>query len=140
MEHAGLRGDVRGEWDELKQHDVVFLLTVRPPDQATLAMLRADGAEPSPIDAHGLIYVRGAEVIEVGCQASFHLCSFLGGCINHALCRHFAQRLLKPSTSFGRCFPQLRSRHNLLWIPHFPSSWPLSDTVTPASDTGCDIR
>jgi len=73
MGRAGLRGDVRGEWDELKQHDVVFLLTVQPPDQATLAMLRADGAEPSPADAHGLIYVRGAEVIEVGCSPSVQL-------------------------------------------------------------------
>ena len=63
---AGLRGDVRGEWDEMKQHDVVFLLTVRPPDQAALQLLRADGAEPSPADIHGLFYVRGAEVIEVG--------------------------------------------------------------------------
>ncbi len=63
---AGLRGDVRGEWDEMKQHDVVFLLTVRPPDQAALQLLRADGAEPSPADVHGLFYVRGAEVIEVG--------------------------------------------------------------------------
>lgn len=26
-----LRGDVRGEWDELKEHDVLFLLTIRPP-------------------------------------------------------------------------------------------------------------
>ena len=62
---AELRGDVRGEWDDMKQHDVVFLLTVRPPDQATLAQLRSEGAEPSPADTHGLVYVRGAEVIEV---------------------------------------------------------------------------
>ncbi|BDA47113.1 probable NFX1-type zinc finger-containing protein 1 at C-terminar half [Coccomyxa sp. Obi] len=65
LDTSRLRGDVRGEWDEMKQHDVVFLLTVRPPDQAALQLLRADGAEPSPADIHGLIYVRGAEVIEV---------------------------------------------------------------------------
>ncbi|CAL8471736.1 g11278 [Coccomyxa elongata] len=65
LDTSRLRGDVRGEWDEMKQHDVVFLLTVRPPDQAALQLLRADGAEPSPADIHGLFYVRGAEVIEV---------------------------------------------------------------------------
>jgi intron-binding protein aquarius len=26
------RGDVKDEWDELKEHDVVFLLSVRPPN------------------------------------------------------------------------------------------------------------
>ena len=65
---AELRGDVRGEWDDMKQHDVVFLLTVRPPDQATLAQLRTEGTEPSPADTYGLVYVRGAEVIEVRAQ------------------------------------------------------------------------
>ncbi len=59
---------MRGEWDDMKQHDVVFLLTVRPPDQATLRMMRSDGAELSPADTYGLVYVRGAEVIEVGHQ------------------------------------------------------------------------
>lgn len=62
---------MRGEWDEMKQHDVVFLLTVRPPDQAGLQLLRADGAESSPADVHGLFYVRGAEVIEVGKCSKF---------------------------------------------------------------------
>ena len=62
---AGLRGDVRSEWDETKQHDVLFLLTVQPPDQVALAAIRARGEEPNPAQQHGLIYVRGAEVIEV---------------------------------------------------------------------------
>lgn len=62
---AELRGDVRGEWDELKQHDVVFLVTVRPPDEVALAALRESGAEPTPADLYGLVYVRGAEVVEV---------------------------------------------------------------------------
>ena len=62
---AELRGDVRGEWDELKQHDVVFLVTVRPPDEVALAGLRDSGAEPTPADLYGLVYVRGAEVVEV---------------------------------------------------------------------------
>ncbi|CAK0785152.1 hypothetical protein CVIRNUC_008358 [Coccomyxa viridis] len=60
-----LRGDVRSEWDETKQHDVLFLLTVQPPDQVALAAIRDRGEEPSPAQQHGLIYVRGAEVTEV---------------------------------------------------------------------------
>ena len=63
--HAELRGDVRGEWDELKQHDVVFLVTVRPPDEVALSALHDSGAALTPADLYGLVYVRGAEVIEV---------------------------------------------------------------------------
>lgn len=32
---SNLRPDIRSEWDELKQHDVLFLLTLRPPDSIT---------------------------------------------------------------------------------------------------------
>ncbi len=56
---------MRSEWDETKQHDVLFLLTVQPPDQVALGALRDRGEEPTPAQQHGLIYVRGAEVIEV---------------------------------------------------------------------------
>ena len=56
---------MRSEWDETKQHDVLFLLTVQPPDQVALAAIRGRGEEPTPAQQHGLIYVRGAEVIEV---------------------------------------------------------------------------
>ena len=63
--NAGLRGDVRSEWDETKQHDVLFLLTIQPPDQIALGAIRDRGDEPTPAQKHGLIYVRGAEVIEV---------------------------------------------------------------------------
>ena len=31
-----MRGEVRSEWDELKQHDVLFLMTIRPPDAMQL--------------------------------------------------------------------------------------------------------
>ncbi|GLI62109.1 hypothetical protein VaNZ11_004692 [Volvox africanus] len=60
-----LRGDVRAEWDELKQHDVLFLLTIRPPTAAAAAAAFADGREPNAAEKHGLVYVRGCEVIEV---------------------------------------------------------------------------
>lgn len=60
-----MRGDIRSEWDETKQHDVLFLLTVRPPDQAELALMQQDGNEPHPAEKFGLAYVRGCEVMEV---------------------------------------------------------------------------
>ena len=60
-----MRGDIRSEWDETKQHDVLFLLTIRPPDQAELALLQQDGAELHPAEKFGLAYVRGCEVLEV---------------------------------------------------------------------------
>ena len=52
------------------QHDVLFMLTIRPPDQITsayMAQQRAAAGEgqPSVIEQHGLQYVRGCEVIEV---------------------------------------------------------------------------
>ena len=69
---AGMRGDVQAEWDGTKQHDVVFLLTIDPPDTHTLQQLRKDaeaaggtGAKPSPDKLHGLVRVRGCEVVEV---------------------------------------------------------------------------
>lgn len=62
---ADMRGDIRSEWDETKQHDVLFLLTLRPPVQAELALLQQDGTELHPAEKFGLAYVRGCEVLEV---------------------------------------------------------------------------
>jgi intron-binding protein aquarius len=62
---AALRSDVRGDWDEAKQHDVVFLLTIRPPDANELATMRTAGGQVNPMELYGLTYVRGCEVIEV---------------------------------------------------------------------------
>lgn len=56
---------MHSEWDEVKQHDVLFLLTIRPPDAAALAAMAASGAAPRPDLLHGLTYVRGCEVMEV---------------------------------------------------------------------------
>ncbi len=44
---------------------MLFLLTVRPPDAAAAAAAHADGREPNAAEKHGLVYVRGCEVIEV---------------------------------------------------------------------------
>lgn len=49
----------------MKQHDVLFLLTVIPPDQDELAQLRKAGDKVSVMEQFGLTYVRGCEVIEV---------------------------------------------------------------------------
>ena len=57
-----LRGDVRAEWDQVKQHDVLFLLTIRPPSGADVAVMREGGAEPSVREKYGLVSVRGCEV------------------------------------------------------------------------------
>ncbi len=64
---TALRADVRGDWDEAKQHDVLFLLTIRPPDANELAALRTAGEQQrvNPMELYGLTYVRGCEVIEV---------------------------------------------------------------------------
>ena len=57
---AGMRPDVRAEWDGLRQHDVLFLLAVGPPrDPAAL------GPDPSPAALAGLTAMRGAEIVEV---------------------------------------------------------------------------
>jgi intron-binding protein aquarius len=37
------RGDVKDEWDELKEHDVVFLLSIRPPNDCERAGMSETG-------------------------------------------------------------------------------------------------
>jgi hypothetical protein len=74
------RGHIRGEWDELKEHDVLFLMTIRPPQQHELAALRTGGREPSPAERYGLLCVRGCEVIEVRDEAGKLMNDFSGGC------------------------------------------------------------
>jgi intron-binding protein aquarius len=53
---GALRGPAREEWDELKQHDVVFLLRAEG---------AGDGAGASPAERFGLRRARGAEIVEV---------------------------------------------------------------------------
>lgn len=62
---SGLRGEVRAEWDETKQHDVLFLLTIRPPDAGQLAEMKSRAEPPGVMELYGLVTVRGCEVIEV---------------------------------------------------------------------------
>lgn len=68
---SNLRPDIRAEWDELKQHDVLFLLTIRPPDSITANYMAQAGQGAAKeggvglMEQYGLRYVRGGEVIEV---------------------------------------------------------------------------
>ncbi|GAX76342.1 hypothetical protein CEUSTIGMA_g3788.t1 [Chlamydomonas eustigma] len=75
-----LRGPVRGEWDQVKQHDVLFLLTIRPPSGAEVAaMMEEEGPEgPGVRDKYGLVSVRGCEVIEVRDEAGKLMNDFTG--------------------------------------------------------------
>ena len=79
----GLRGDIRSEWDELKQHDVLFLMTVRPHDTETLGQMRAEaataGRKLNAVELYGLLSVRGCEVLEVKDEGGRFMNDFTGG-------------------------------------------------------------
>ncbi|KAG1668022.1 hypothetical protein FOA52_006555 [Chlamydomonas sp. UWO 241] len=72
-----LRGGVKAEWDQVKQHDVLFLLSVRPPTAAEAQAMWADG-EPGVADKYGLCYVRGCEVVEMKDEAGKLMNDFTG--------------------------------------------------------------
>uniref|UniRef100_A0A7S3R311 Intron-binding protein aquarius n=1 Tax=Dunaliella tertiolecta TaxID=3047 RepID=A0A7S3R311_DUNTE len=65
IDTRNLRGNIRAEWDELKLHDVLFLLTIRPPSGAEVAEMFEGGRKPNAAEKYGLVYVRGCEIIEV---------------------------------------------------------------------------
>lgn len=69
MNLGALRPDSRAEWDQLRQHDVLFLLTIRPPDAITASYLAQNGGGKEGglgvMERYGLQYVRGCEVVEV---------------------------------------------------------------------------
>lgn len=58
----GLRGDNRSEWDALKEHDVLFLLTIRVPPTI---LGKEEVAKLGIPEQLGLQCVRGCEVIEL---------------------------------------------------------------------------
>ncbi len=77
-----LRGEVRAEWDELRQHDVLFLLTLRPPSGADVAAM-SEGRTPSAAEKYGLVYVRGCEVRHGGGRAALLLLQCHARCDTH---------------------------------------------------------
>ncbi|KAK9733643.1 hypothetical protein RND81_04G081100 [Saponaria officinalis] len=59
---ASYRSHIRSEWDALKEHDVLFLLSIRP----SFEPLSPEEADKATVPQRlGLQYVRGCEVIEV---------------------------------------------------------------------------
>jgi len=59
--HLGAKENIRQEWENLRRHDVCFLLTLRPPMTATDRGFLDIPAEEY-CQATGLMYVRGCEV------------------------------------------------------------------------------
>ncbi|KAF8404573.1 hypothetical protein HHK36_009460 [Tetracentron sinense] len=59
---ASYRAQIRSEWNALKEHDVLFLLSIRPSFEPLSAEEAAKSSVPERL---GLQYVRGCEVIEV---------------------------------------------------------------------------
>ena len=57
--NLSVKDNIKSEWENLRKHDVCFLVTVRPPLAAS-----AKGFDymENFIDQAGLVYVRGCEV------------------------------------------------------------------------------
>ncbi|XP_040992399.1 RNA helicase aquarius [Juglans microcarpa x Juglans regia] len=59
---SSYRAQIRSEWNALKEHDVLFLLSIRPSFEPLTAEEAAKASVPQRL---GLQYVRGCEIIEV---------------------------------------------------------------------------
>lgn len=59
---SSYRAQIRSEWDALKEHDVLFLLSIRPLFEPLSAEEEDKASVPQKL---GLQYVRGCEIIEI---------------------------------------------------------------------------
>ncbi|KAK7310334.1 hypothetical protein RJT34_07787 [Clitoria ternatea] len=59
---SSYRAQIRSEWDALKEHDVLFLLSIRPSFEPLSAEEEVKASVPQKL---GLQFVRGCEVIEI---------------------------------------------------------------------------
>lgn len=59
---SSYRAQIRSEWNALKEHDVLFLLSIRPSFEPLSAEEAAKASIPQRL---GLQYVRGCEIIEI---------------------------------------------------------------------------
>merc|ERR1719193_334609 len=59
--HLSVREQIKDEWENLRRHDVCFLLTIRPPQSAT-DLNYLDIPANEYLETTGLAYVRGCEV------------------------------------------------------------------------------
>ncbi|CAN1813775.1 RNA helicase aquarius [Linum perenne] len=72
---SSYRSNIRSEWDSLKEHDVLFLLSIRP----SFEPLSAEEAEKASVPQRlGLQYVRGCEVIEIRDEMGMLMNDFTG--------------------------------------------------------------
>ncbi|KAI8023831.1 RNA helicase aquarius [Camellia lanceoleosa] len=59
---SSYRAQIRSEWNALKEHDVLFLLSIRPSFEPLSSEEAAKATVPQKL---GLQFVRGCEVIEI---------------------------------------------------------------------------
>lgn len=64
---AGLKDVVRAEWNDIKEHDVLFLLSIQPvvANEGEENGAKQEGERKSVPERFGLKFVRGAEVVEM---------------------------------------------------------------------------
>lgn len=72
---ASYRAHIRSEWNALKEHDVLFLLSIRPSFEPLSAEEAAKSTVPQRL---GLQYVRGCEVIEIRDEEGVLMNDFTG--------------------------------------------------------------
>jgi len=61
---AGIVPQIRGEWDQLREHDVIFLLSIQAPDKPFDGRVQDLSVTEFP-EKFGVMYLRGAEVTEL---------------------------------------------------------------------------
>jgi intron-binding protein aquarius len=52
---------IRAEWDSLRKHDIVFLMTIRPHDDTSTPYKEGDDFRKH----FGIKYIRGGEIVDV---------------------------------------------------------------------------
>ncbi|XP_020686665.1 RNA helicase aquarius [Dendrobium catenatum] len=72
---SSYRAHIRSEWDSIKEHDVLFLLSIRPSFEP---LSQEEAAKCTVLERLGLQYVRGCEVIEVRDEEGVLMNDFTG--------------------------------------------------------------
>ncbi|KAJ6841095.1 intron-binding protein aquarius [Iris pallida] len=72
---SSYKAHIRSEWNALKEHDVLFLLSIRPSFEPLTAEEAAKSTVPERL---GLQYVRGCEVIEIRDEEGILMNDFTG--------------------------------------------------------------
>lgn len=72
---SSYRAHIRSEWDSIKEHDVLFLLSIRPSFEP---LSQEEAAKATVLEKLGLQFVRGCEVIEVRDEEGVLMNDFTG--------------------------------------------------------------